>query len=427
MNVFDCFISCMSLLELTIDSKTSISFIKVFRVLRITRLLRSITFMHEIVKIITRAFKLFIYIALLLLLFLFIYTLLGMQIFGGAFPQYSHEIELRENFNSFPNSFITVFQILTSIMWQNVLYLAFISPTNNFVAGLYIISWIFIGNYFFLNLFLAIILDEFTKDENYKPRNDEEIDYLVEFESLEGIKNINTLQNIKSEIFNSSTQDNLGVDSPRNPRASDKKKLFQNVDCKRSLWIFSKRNNIRIICYKISNNQKIENLWLLIIIASAIKMIIDTYFIQENVEILTQLDYIIFSLFSLESCIKIIAFGLIMDRGSYLRDYWNTLDFIIVIFACLDISISYLDFSFIKGFRVLRMLRPLRLISHNTNMKIVVTALLDSITSILNILMIILLSWLMFAILGMSLLKNQLGRCGIEDYYHINYKKVSFK
>lgn len=420
MNIFDGVVSCMSLLELTIDSQTSVSFIKVFRVLRVTRLLRSITFMRMIVKIITRALKSFIYIALLLLLFMFIYTLLGMQIFGGAFPQYSSNFRFRENFDSFSSAFITVFQILTAIMWQNILYLAYVSPTNNFVASLYIVSWIFIGNYFFLNLFLAIILDEFTKDENYKPQNDHEIDYLIEFIPKQTIET-NATSFTKSDLMSFSNENNSS--SAKKP---DKKRLFPNVECHNSLFLFSKHNKLRVFCYKLSMNQKVENFWLFVIIANSVKMIIDTYFLNQTVDILNELDYVFFSLFSLESVIKIIAFGFFMDKGSYLRDSWNVLDFIIVIFACLDISISYLDFSVIKGFRVLRMLRPLRLISHNVNMKIVVAALLDSITSILNVLVVILLSWLMFAILGMSLLKDKMGRCDINDYYNVSYEQVIY-
>jgi hypothetical protein len=42
---------------------------------------------------------------------------------------------------------------------------AFRSNINKFLSSLYLISWIFIGNFVFLNLFLAILLDGFTSNE----------------------------------------------------------------------------------------------------------------------------------------------------------------------------------------------------------------------------------------------------------------------
>ena len=67
----------------------------------------------------------------------------------------------------------------------------------------------------------------------------------------------------------------------------------------------------------------------------------------------------------------------------------------------------------------------MRLISHNDNLKIVTTALMDSITSIINVFVVILLIWMMFAILGVSLLKDKMGYCsGVDNIYDINYDKV---
>ena len=71
-----------------------------------------------------------------------------------------------------------------------------------------------------------------------------------------------------------------------------------------------------------------------------------------------------------------------------------------------------------------RILRPLRFISHNKNLKIVVNALLGSVTGILNVLGVILCMWLMYAILGVFLIKGKLGYCDIEDYYKVTKSEV---
>ncbi len=78
-----------------------------------------------------------------------------------------------------------------------------------------------------------------------------------------------------------------------------------------------------------------------------------------------------------EMIIKVTAQGLIMDSGSYLRESWNRLDFFIVITSLIDMSLTGSRIGFIKIFRMLRVLRPLRFINHNVNLKMVVVALMD--------------------------------------------------
>ena len=52
------------------------------------------------------------------------------------------------------------------------------------------------------------------------------------------------------------------------------------------------------------------------------------------------LDYIFNILFTIEMCVKIISLGFFMDSGSYFRDSWNILDFIIVIASLLDMVLT---------------------------------------------------------------------------------------
>ena len=53
-------------------------------------------------------------------------------------------------------------------------------------------------------------------------------------------------------------------------------------------------------------------------------------------------------------------------------------------------------------------------------MKIVVIALLESVSAIFNVLIVVVLIWLMFAILGISLLGGRMGRCDIDNFYDVN-------
>lgn len=98
---------------------------------------------------------------------------------------------------------------------------------------------------------------------------------------------------------------------------------------------------------------------LAVILISSIKLVIDTY--EDDFQ--PWLNYFFAFFFGVESCLKIISFGFILDSGSYLRDNWNRLDFIIVVCSFIDVFVDTIDLSFVKILRLLRALRPLRLIS----------------------------------------------------------------
>jgi len=90
---------------------------------------------------------------------------------------------------------------------------------------------------------------------------------------------------------------------------------------------------------------------------------------------------------------KCLALGIILDKNSYLRESWSQLDCFIVIASLIDFSFVGVRLDFVKILRLLRTLRPLRFISHNKNMKTVVAALLESVSGIINVLVVMLLIW----------------------------------
>lgn len=117
--------------------------------------------------------------------------------------------------------------------------------------------------------------------------------------------------------------------------------------------------------------------------------------------------------------------GFYWGEKTYLKDPWNILDFIIVIFSIATwILQAYAgeDVTFLRGFRALRALRPLRVVSKNEGIKTVVNALLESIPALIQVLLIVMLFLLVFGILGIQLFKGQLGYCN-DDADEIKYKQ----
>jgi hypothetical protein len=62
-----------------------------------------------------------------------------------------------------------------------------------------------------------------------------------------------------------------------------------------------------------------------------------------------------------------LAHGLLFDKGSYLRKIENILDLFIVITSLIDISLQTHEdsLSHLKILRLLRTMRPIRLITHS--------------------------------------------------------------
>jgi len=125
---------------------------------------------------------------------------------------------------------------------------------------------------------------------------------------------------------------------------------------------------------------------------------------------------IFFSLaFTLESFSKIIAWGLLFNGSeSYLRDFWNIIDFFIVMVSNIDFFIGN-SLQIFKIFRVVRTLRPLRVITKNQGFKIVLQSLVLSVKEILNGLLISLLFYFIFSIMFVNMLKGRMNKCDVSN------------
>lgn len=124
----------------------------------------------------------------------------------------------------------------------------------------------------------------------------------------------------------------------------DQVELYSGVDCQASFYVFDKKNFIREACYKISLSTLWDNTVMALICASSLKLAFDTYFMQETkrslvTEISEVIDYFFNYSFIVEMGTKLIALGLLMDEGSYLREAWNQLDFFIVTSSIFDMSL----------------------------------------------------------------------------------------
>jgi len=103
-------------------------------------------------------------------------------------------------------------------------------------------------------------------------------------------------------------------------------KLFAGVRCEQAFYLFSKSNCFRIGCYKLIKHKYWETVVLVLICLSSFKLAFDTWErkIDSPLDIYAGYADLFFNYaFICEMSIKLIALGLTMDDGSYLRDEWN--------------------------------------------------------------------------------------------------------
>lgn len=83
------------------------------------------------------------------------------------------------------------------------------------------------------------------------------------------------------------------------------------------------------------------------------------------------------SVFTVEALAKIIALGFTI----YIKRVSNVVDFLIVVTGLLLIAIDTANIKFLKGLRVLRAFKPLRLLTKSAGMQLVMRSLILSLAS----------------------------------------------
>eukprot|EP01084_Bolivina_argentea_P090848 163604_1 len=187
-----------------------------------------------------------------------------------------------------------------------------------------------------------------------------------------------------------------------------------------SLWMFHFNNVIRQAAIRLSSNHYFQIIVLCIIILSSITLALDNPLLHPASKLATWLNVLntIFTIvFILESALKVLAMGFCMSKGSYLRNRWNQLDFFIVMVTTLGLVGIGGSTGALKKMRILRVILPLRMISRNPELKAVVDTIALSIPPLLNVSVIVMLFYLIWAVFLVTFLKGSLNACLDVDQY----------
>ena len=448
---------------------------RIFRVVRLTKILRRIKSMRLIIVSITKAILNVAYIITIILMFILIFQLLGMSLLSGNYHYQSfleafyttYQILTLESWNElltemWPMNNLCFFYFLAWIIFGNfVLFNLFISVLlQSFGEGGEededdLTDDGKVEKMFGLPDYLYSIKESVkfkkTTDKIIKRKQAFEADVFQNDKSKSQIDNsisksqhattINSRENIissETKEFEDENNEEEEIEEKDDNDLNDNKilnkierdmkewkkinKLFKKNECENSFYILAQTNKFRIFCMKLIINKWFDRFILLIILLSTARIIADTftkgYYFVLAFEIV---DAIFNIIFLLEALFKVCAMGFVLDEGSYLRDNWNRIDIIIVICSIFDFQNLFTKYigdgggssslQFLKVLRLLRTLRPLRFISHNMQLKLIITSLFESILPICTALFIVIVVFYIFSIVGINIFYNSFHNC----------------
>uniref|UniRef100_A0A8C1P1Q3 Voltage-dependent L-type calcium channel subunit alpha n=1 Tax=Cyprinus carpio TaxID=7962 RepID=A0A8C1P1Q3_CYPCA len=150
---------------------------------------------------------------------------------------------------------------------------------------------------------------------------------------------------------------------------------------------------------------------------------------------LEQVEYVFLIIFTVETFLKILAYGLVMHPSSYIRNGWNLLDFVIVIVGLFSVVLETATHKSgettshtpgkpggldVKALRAFRVLRPLRLVSGVPSLQIVLNSIMKAMVPLLHISLLVLFVIIIYAIIGLELFIGRMHRTcyfiGTDNY-----------
>uniref|UniRef100_A0A3B5ARM0 Sodium channel protein n=1 Tax=Stegastes partitus TaxID=144197 RepID=A0A3B5ARM0_9TELE len=461
-NIFDSIIVTMSLVELGLANVQGLSVLRSFRLMRVFKLAKSWPTLNMLIKIIGNSVGALGNLTLVLAIIVFIFAVVGMQLFGKSYKdcvcRIAEDCELpRWHMHDFFHAFLIIFRVLCGewieTMWDCM------EVAGQTMCLIVFMMVMVIGNLVVLNLFLALLLSSFSGDNLAAPEEEGENNLQIAINRINravawikawildhirillgkkthvtpdgtggdqmsfGVKSAVFVQGDVSSVCSTvqklpevQEDEDDGDDDTNSPEDCCTEKCYSrcptlDIDTSQGrgkIW-----SNFRRTCFSIVEHNYFETFIIfMILLSSGALAFEDIYMEQRRVIkiILEYADQVFTYVFVVEMILKWVAYGF----KTYFTNAWCWLDFLIVDVSLVSLTANILGYSelgAIKSLRTLRALRPLRALSRFEGMRVVVNALVGAIPSIFNVLLVCLIFWLIFSIMGVNLFAGKFYYC----------------
>uniref|UniRef100_A0AAQ5WZB1 Sodium channel protein n=1 Tax=Amphiprion ocellaris TaxID=80972 RepID=A0AAQ5WZB1_AMPOC len=466
-NIFDSIIVTMSLVELGLANVQGLSVLRSFRLMRVFKLAKSWPTLNMLIKIIGNSVGALGNLTLVLAIIVFIFAVVGMQLFGKSYKdcvcRIAEDCELpRWHMHDFFHAFLIIFRVLCGewieTMWDCM------EVAGQAMCLIVFMMVMVIGNLVVLNLFLALLLSSFSGDNLAAPEEEGENNLQIAINRISravawvkawilehiwillgkkthvspdvtvsfGVKSAVFVQGDESSVCSTvqkppevpEDEDNAD-DETNTPEDCCSEKCYSRcpfLDIDTSQGRGKVWSNVRRTCFSIVEHNYFETFIIFMILLSSGALAFEDIYMEQRRVIKTILEYadqVFTYVFVVEMILKWVAYGF----KTYFTNAWCWLDFLIVDVSLISLTANILGYSelgAIKSLRTLRALRPLRALSRFEGMRVVVNALVGAIPSIFNVLLVCLIFWLIFSIMGVNLFAGKFYYCfneTAEEYF----------
>eukprot|EP01052_Picozoa_sp_SAG31_P009473 SAG31_NODE_498_length_14861_cov_3.405026_4_plen_561_part_00 len=329
----------------------------------------------------------------------------------------------RRNFEDMPRAFLLAFQIMTGDDWVNQMH-DHMAVYNIWAPPLLFFSAFVFCNYTLLSLFIAVILENFEIAEAEKLALQKElaVKKKADAEHAKTLPVITFIHRLTWACGGEGKREGSFWSYAR-PAKTDEDGIFlpgnkwYNND--EALFALTSDTTFRTFCLAIISHKWFDRAILGCILVSSIMLAAEgppDSMDPEIFDIFEIVGHCLFFIFMLEFLVKICALGFMFTPRAYIKDSWNRLDFLVIVASLANYTQAETG-NLGSVFRLGRCLRPLRMINRNESMKVIITAVIDSLAVNLGVLSLAFLIVLIFGILGVSLFAGQFNYCTCSHVY----------
>ena len=316
-------------------------------------------------------------------------------------------------------------------------------------AALFFVINVVVGTYIVLNLFLAILIDNFcnSEDEDVEEEENDEVNSISGDGNGQvhptGVGSLAHVRVVSARITKNGGNDidlQNGGDVEVPAAGNGVVRADKSDDDVGSLWerftrslstfqrdavlrfvahpsyphrsfFMSGRNPLRRACGVLVLHPFFDAVILFLICGSCAMLALDAPSTSDDTRaLLEEIDVYVTGMFIAELVLKMTAFGVLRHSGAYFRDMWNLLDFFIVVVSAVDL-VAGNGIKAIKVVRFLRALRPLRMVRRLDGLRLVLHAVVGAIPNCVHVAMVAVLFHLIFGILGVNFFGGRFYSC----------------
>ena len=153
-------------------SKPAYQWLSFFQIVRIYRVVLAVSITRDLIQKVLGNVTGLLNLIVFVFLITFLTAIFAVQIFRGEFPSVDSSGEsIRITFSDIYNSFIGMYQVLSSENWTSLMYTStsFEDESNTaWISATFFVLWFILANFIVLNMFIAVIQENFDVSEDEK-------------------------------------------------------------------------------------------------------------------------------------------------------------------------------------------------------------------------------------------------------------------